>query len=172
MTDEINPYLQQEILTASPIRLRWMLIRRAEELCGEVNRLWADGQDTQATGWLLRIRDILGELLNGVQSDNPVSRSVSDLYVYLLKMLSQIEKGRDVAGLKRLEELLHIENETWQEVIRKFKAESTLARTDVAATSSKSIDAAPQRILMATPASLLSPHTDQFAIAGELNLEV
>lgn len=25
---DINPYLQQEVLTASPVRLRWMLITR------------------------------------------------------------------------------------------------------------------------------------------------
>ena len=115
-----NLYLQQEILSASPLRLRWMLIQRAEELCGYVPQLWAAGDNLQAAGWLLRIREILGELLNGVSDpNNPVSQQVADFYVYLLQLLTRIEQTSDVKLLKTLEELLHLENETWLQVVQK-----------------------------------------------------
>lgn len=123
VNDEINPYLEQEVLSASPIRLRWMLIQRAEELCGEVRRLWGLGKQEQAKGWLLRIREILGELLDGVQDQhNPVSQPVSDFYVFLLQLLSEAENHLDSDKMDTLGELLHIENETWQMVVQQQPA--------------------------------------------------
>lgn len=120
-----NPYLQQEILSASPIRLRWMLIRRAEELCGFVQQLWIAGDRLQAAGWLLRIREILGELLDGVSdSSNPVSKQVSDFYVFLLQLVTRIEQTNDPQQLKTLEELLHLESETWQQMVQKVASEN------------------------------------------------
>ena len=127
-SEQINPYLEQEVLSASPLRLRWMLIRRAEELCIEVERLWLDGDDQQANGWLIRIREIIGELLDGVRdNDNPVSKPVSDFYVFLLKLLSQLEFHRDLTQLKTLTELLHVESETWEAVVKKFSGKDQYA---------------------------------------------
>lgn len=123
-----NPYLQQEVLTASPLKLRWMLIQRAEALCGIVLQMWSVGEDMQAAGWLLRIREILGELLEGIKDkENPVSQQVSDFYVFLLQLLNRIEKTKDAKQLKTLEELLHIENETWQQVVQKSQSDSATA---------------------------------------------
>lgn len=126
-SDQNNPYLEQEVLSASPLRLRWMLIRRAEELCVEVQRLWLAGDVQQANGWLIRIREIFGELLDGVQdNENPVSKSVSDFYVYLLQLLTQLDVSRDVSKLKTLTELLHVENETWEAVVKQFSGNEQL----------------------------------------------
>jgi flagellar secretion chaperone FliS len=120
-----NLYLQQEILSSSPLRLRWMLIQRAEELCGYVQQLWKVGEHLQAAGWLLRVREILGELLNGVSDPaNPVSQQVADFYVFLLQLLTRIEQTSDPKQLKTLEELLHLENETWQMVVQKSLLEN------------------------------------------------
>ncbi|QDV26556.1 flagellar export chaperone FliS [Aureliella helgolandensis] len=114
-----NPYLQQEVLTASPLRLRWMLINRAEELCRLVAQLWQQDNLSEAAGWLLRIREILGELLDGVtDKSNPASASISDFYVFLLRCIGEVELSQDRLQLKTLEELLHIEAETWQMVIQ------------------------------------------------------
>lgn len=119
--EQVNSYLEQEVLSATPIRLRWMLIRRAEELCSEVERLWSAGEFQEANGWLIRIREIIGELLEGVQdNDNPVNKSVSDFYVFLLKLLNKIEKSRELEGLRSLSGLLRIESETWEQVVKKF----------------------------------------------------
>lgn len=125
---DINPYLQQEILSASPVRLRLMLIQRAEELCSFVQQLWIAGEHLQASGWLLRIREILGELLEGVKDkDNPVSKQVTDFYIFLLQLLTRIEQTKDPEQLKTLEELLHMENETWQQVVQKMATEASPA---------------------------------------------
>lgn len=118
-----NPYLQQEVLSASPLRLRQMLINRAEELCEIVGHLWQNEQFEEASGWLLRIREILGELLSGVRDEkNEVAESVSDFYVFLLQLVNEIEAERSIRQLHQLRDLLAIENETWKQVNYKFGA--------------------------------------------------
>ncbi len=116
--DDRNPYLQQEVLSASPVRLRWMLICRAEELCGMVGHCWSAGQAPEAQQWLLRIREILGELLDGVtDAANPLSQTISDFYLFLLQLLQEVQDTSDVQRLGTLLELLSIERETWQQVL-------------------------------------------------------
>ena len=120
-----NPNLQQEVLSASAARLRWMLIGRAAELCGFVDQLWTSGQVALGNQWLLRIREILGELLDGVKdSRNPVSTPICDFYLYLLQVTLEVEQRQDRERLKVLPELLGIEAETWRMVIDKEMREA------------------------------------------------
>jgi flagellar protein FliS len=122
---DVNPYLQQEVMSASPARLRWMLIRRAEDLCEMVNQLWASGQQTLGDQWMLRIREILGELLEGVKDPkHPLSSAISNFYLFLLQMSLQISQNRELGRLQTLRELLAIEGETWQLVVEKTGTEA------------------------------------------------
>lgn len=120
-----NPYLQQEVLTASPVRLRWMLITRAKDLCEGVESLWRDGENLIGDQWSLRVRDILGELLAGVTNANPASSQVSDFYLFLLKMLSEAEQTRDLKRLRTLRDLLAYEADTWQLLMEKNSVEES-----------------------------------------------
>lgn len=122
---DVNPYLQQEVLSASPLRLRWMLIQRSVDLCGLVDQMWSTGQVDLSKQWLLRIREILGELLHGVQdADNPLSKSLTDFYLYLLQLAFEVEKNQDRERLSVLADLLAIESETWRLVVEKAGNES------------------------------------------------
>jgi flagellin-specific chaperone FliS len=122
---DVNPYLQQEVLSASPVRLRWLLIQRAQELTGMVAQLWQRDEVSLGNQWLLRIREILGELLDGVKDEsNPLSTPISDFYLFLLQMSYEIERKQDTARLKVLGELLAIEAETWRMVIDRVAMES------------------------------------------------
>lgn len=127
---EINPYLQQEVLSASPVRLRWMLIRRAEEVCNLVIQLWNEQLFSQGDQWLLRIREILGELLDGIQdASNPVSSQVADFYVFLLQLTSEVEETRNIDRLVIMRDLLAIESETWRLLVEKQGREEGGPRT-------------------------------------------
>jgi flagellin-specific chaperone FliS len=159
--DEVNPYLEQEVFSASPIRLRWMLICRAEELCVEVQRLWAVNEREMASSWLLKIREILGELLDGVQdAQNPASKPVSDFYIFLLQVLNEAEATYNSGQLKTLEELLHIENETWRMVVQRLLASEGASGGDeqTAGTTPKGIP-------------FLTQDGNSMDWQGELNLE-
>lgn len=118
----VSPYLQQEVLSASQIRLRWMLISKASELCGSVAELWKAGDKIQGDQWSLRIREILGELLSGVSDENPLSKSVADFYLFLLQSLTNAEKKRDAAMLAPIQQLLNYDAETWQMVMQQHIA--------------------------------------------------
>jgi len=123
---DVNPYLQQEVLSASPARLRWLLIKRAQELTGMVAQLWQQDEVSLGNQWLLRIREILGELLDGVKDEtNPLSAPISDFYLFLLQMSYEIERKQDTARLNVLGELLAIEAETWRMVIERVAMESS-----------------------------------------------
>lgn len=125
---EINPYLQQEVMTASPPRLRWLLIRRSEELCGLISQLWQAGEHAQAEQWLLNVREILGELLEGVKDEkNPLSKPITDFYLFLLQLATEIEAKQDAEQLQVLQGLLSIEAETWRQVVEKVGSESVPA---------------------------------------------
>ena len=121
---DTNPYLQQEVLTASPVRLRWMLITRAKELCEGVETLWRDGQSALGDQWSIRIREILGELLAGVTEANPASTQVADFYLFLLKTLSEAEQSRDIKRMGTLKGLLAYEADTWQLLLQKSTSEA------------------------------------------------
>lgn len=116
--DDTNPYLQQEVMSASPPRLRWLLIQRACELCELVKHLWASDEPHQADQWLLRIREILSELIEGVKDrDNPLSKTITDFYIFIIQTVAQVERDRDSGKLEIIRDLLAIELETWRQVI-------------------------------------------------------
>ena len=83
--------------------------------------LWESEQYAASREWSLRIREILGELVDGIQdSSNPVSKPIADFYVFLLKLLTEAETTQDRDRLETLRELLSIEEETWREVVARF----------------------------------------------------
>ncbi|MDZ4849493.1 MAG: flagellar export chaperone FliS [Pirellulaceae bacterium] len=109
-----DAFLRQEVESASPAKLRWLLIRKALGLCQVVGQMWEEGRTTEAGQWMLRVREIFGELLEGVTDPkHPTAKAVSDLYTFLLKALSKVEQNRDPKGLKDIIDILHIELETW-----------------------------------------------------------
>ncbi len=166
MQSHVNPYLQQEVLSASPSRLRWLLIKRAEELCGVVSQMWADDQVDQADQWLLRIREILGELLGGVQdASHPVGKTVADFYVFLLQLVSEVEQKRCPDRLATLRELLGIELETWQQVLDQGGSQSA-----------SPLETPPRNPGVAAPAPLMpisrSGSSSENELGGSFSLEV
>ncbi|MCC6512147.1 MAG: flagellar protein FliS [Pirellulaceae bacterium] len=108
-----NPYLEQEVLTASPAKLRWLLINKSVQLCRIVDQLWQVHDYAAASQWTLRLRDVITELLSGVHGTDPLSKRVADLYVFMLKLLTQAEQSQEIKQLHELQGLLEIEAETW-----------------------------------------------------------
>ena len=115
-----DAFLRQEVESASPAKLRWLLIRKAIGLCQAVDQLWTEARFGEADQWLLRVRDIFGELLDGVtDAKNPAASSVADLYTFLLLMLENLEKGRDRIELRAMNEILEVDLGTWDLFVRR-----------------------------------------------------
>ncbi len=112
-------FLRLDIEASSPARLRLLLIQKAVGLSHLVLHLWEEGDYQKADQWILRIRDILSELLEGVtDKQNSAAGPISDLYVYLIQLLDQSAAGRVEEGLKSLSEVLEIDMETWSLFVR------------------------------------------------------
>lgn len=139
-------YLQQEVFSSSPARLRWMLIQRAVNLAGNIAAAFEahtspslssgtpSGSHRTVEEQLLGLRDILNELLAGVTAkDGGLGKSVADLYVYLIALLTEAEAQRDAWGMQQLAEILRIEEETWQLFCRQEVAVSQMTGSTASA---------------------------------------
>jgi flagellar protein FliS len=114
-----NPYLEQEVLSASPAKLRYMLLDKATSLIAIVDQLWAAGDHFQAVQWTIRVREILSELLNGVtDTEMELSRRIADLYIFLINMLTRLEASHSREELAEFRSILEMERETWLQFVR------------------------------------------------------
>jgi flagellin-specific chaperone FliS len=107
-------FLKQEVESATPAKLRWMLLRKAVGLSEAVQQMQADGKKLEAGQWWIRVRDILSELLDGVTDKaNPAAEPISNLYTYLIQIAAQIDQEFDQDAVSAFIEILRIEEETW-----------------------------------------------------------
>jgi flagellar secretion chaperone FliS len=117
-------YLEASIRTASPARLRLMLLDRAVEVAHHIATNWRNKQQLGTNEHTLRLLDILNELLNGVVgAPNPgeqaVCKKVADLYVFLTKHLLTAEQRSDADAMNEIKTVLQVEAETWRAVCAK-----------------------------------------------------
>ena len=131
MSDPTKTYLTANIESASPARLRLMLIERAAELATSLASRWqADPEDRGgASEETLKLLDILVELLSGVtgssdREENDTCRKVSDLYVFLIQHLMAAEEIGDAQSATEIAVVLNIEAETWRAVCAAGNAET------------------------------------------------
>lgn len=119
-------YLESKILTASPASLHLMLIEGAIRFSRQALEAFQRDDASAASAPLLRVIDILGELLAGVrEKKSELNAKVADLYWYLFRQISQAKIDGDAAILSAAMELLEYERQTWQLVCDKLNADSS-----------------------------------------------
>ena len=116
-----DQYLDADIQTASPARLRLMLIQRGIEVAAQVADNWrklaasAGGDAPGPDEHSLKLLEILNELLSGVTGDQAeVCKTVADLYVFLAKHLIKAEETGDAGAIDEIRLVLQTEAETWR----------------------------------------------------------
>lgn len=116
-------YLESKILTAPPQRLQLMLIEGAIRFGRQAEELLRRGDPTAAAAPLLRVLDIVGELLAGArEQESDLNRRVADLYLFLFRRVSEAKIHGDPAALAEALRLLEFERATWQMVCNKLAA--------------------------------------------------
>lgn len=120
VTDLIQNYKRTEVETASPSQLLLMLydgaIARLHS-AGESMRL---GQFEPAHFDLLKVQDILTELVLALdwEADNPLVAQLYSLYEYMHGALVKANVRRDVASIDEVAGLLSSLREGWEEAAR------------------------------------------------------
>jgi flagellar secretion chaperone FliS len=118
--DSREAFLRQEVESASPAKLRFLLLQKAHGLSLVVLNLWQQNKHDEGDQWVIRIQDIVNELLSGVvDPKHDLAQITSDLYVFLSRLVAAVLIERDAEALHNVSEILEIEMETWQMYVRK-----------------------------------------------------
>ncbi len=86
MSAQHSQYLESKVLTAAPHRLHLMLIEGAIRFGRQAEGLLHRGETAAAAAPLLRVVDIVGEMLAAVRGRNTdINKKLVDLYWYLFR---------------------------------------------------------------------------------------
>src|SRR5215213_1720178 len=116
-----SSYLESQILTASPYRLHLMLIEGAIRFGRQADEAFRRGDEAAAAGPLLRMIDIVGEMLVGVRENKTdLTRKIAELYLFIFRRVSEAKINADAAALGEALRLLEFERQTWQQLCEKL----------------------------------------------------
>lgn len=116
-----DTYLESKVLTATPQRLHLMLIEGAIRFGRKAEEALRRGDKLAASAPLLRVIEIVGEMLVGVRGNRTeLNKPLADLYWYLFRRVAQAKLKSDLSALAESLQLLEFERQTWQLVCEKF----------------------------------------------------
>ena len=133
-----NQYLEGAVLSASPARLRLMLLERSTETAAKLSTSWRNQQTEGPNEHSVRLLDLLTELLSGVKGgqskeEQEICGRVADLYVFLAKHLVTAEIYSDYAAIDDIKLVLEAETETWRAVCaQELGAQATISDAPLA----------------------------------------
>jgi len=119
-----SKYLESKVLAAPPHRLHLMLLEGAIRNGRQAAEALRRGDSQAAAAPLLRVVDIVGELLAGVREQRTeVNKNITELYWFLFRRVSEAKIQCDEAILGEALRLLEYERQTWVLVCEKLGAE-------------------------------------------------
>lgn len=129
-------FLRQEVESATPAKLRYLLLQKAHGLTEIVRDQWQNGQVSESRQWVIRIQEIFGELLDGiVDPKHELAKQQSDLIIFLLKLVVLADQTQDLQALNSVREILEIEKDTWGMLARRSLANDAASMTSVGSAS-------------------------------------
>lgn len=125
MAQQHSQYLESKVLTAPPHRLHLMLIEGAIRFGRQAETELAAGNNVAASGHMMRVLDIVGEMLAGIRANQgELNDKLAAVYWFIFRRVSEATMEQDAAALAEVLRLLEFERETWQLVCEKFGATS------------------------------------------------
>jgi flagellar secretion chaperone FliS len=120
-----SSYLESKVLTAPPQRLHLMLIEGAIRFGRLADEALRRGDQVAAAGPLLRVLEVVGEMLAGVRENkSELTLKIAGLYVFIFRRVSEAKINADIAALGEALRLLEFERQTWQLACEKLGADS------------------------------------------------
>jgi flagellar protein FliS len=130
MSIQHSQYLESKVLTAPPHRLQLMLIEGAIRFGRQADELLRQGDTVGAAAPLMRVVDIVGEMLAGVREQkSDINQKLTSLYWFLFRRVSEAKIHSDAEKLAEALRLLEFERQTWTAVCNKFSTDSGRAVT-------------------------------------------
>lgn len=145
-------YLEAEISTATPQKLRLMLIEGALRFAKQTAGCWEQNQFEPGWEALVRCRDVVSELIGGVKTDgSELARQVLAIYLYLHRTLTTAQADRNLALMGDVIRVLEEEQQTWQTVCHTMPEAPEPTFTDTAALDPNAADAAERSLHELSP---------------------
>lgn len=110
-----DAYLETQVLTASPIQLRLMLIEGAQRFARLAREAFAEGRKEEGQVCVGRCQQVLVELLGSLQPNgNAVSQSLVGVYAFLVRSVSEVILLEQPEQLDEICRVLAEEQVTWR----------------------------------------------------------
>jgi flagellar protein FliS len=112
-----DAYVRAQVMTASPQKMRLMLIEGAIRFASLARKHWEDGDQEQAGEALVRCRAIISELLAAIRPEaSETAKRLVNVYLYLFRALTEIRQEWDAPQVDKVISVLEEERVTWRAV--------------------------------------------------------
>lgn len=113
-----DKYFENQVCTATPQRLRLMLIDGALSYARKATQHWEQGRIYEGGEAIVGCQRIVTELLRGLRADlaPELVANVAAVYNYIFRSLIEAALKRDGGKLADAMRVLEIERETWRQV--------------------------------------------------------
>lgn len=112
-----NAYLEAQILTATPQKLRLLLIDGAIRFARAAIQSLEEGSDAAASEQISRCRQVVTELMSSLTlKDTVIFEQLTAVYAFLFHALAQAQLRHEPSMLREVVRVLEEERETWQQV--------------------------------------------------------
>lgn len=110
-------YLSTQVMTATPQKLRLMLIDGAIKSATQTIEHWQEDRHDEGSERLILCRQIICELLSSIrQDDSEISKNTTNIYGFLFRILTDAQMDKDIERLRNAIRILEVERDTWQQV--------------------------------------------------------
>lgn len=110
-------YLETMLRTATPERLRLLVIGAAIRHLRRAREEWTAGRAEDGLESLVRVRDCLTELITSIRPrESDLAAQVQSLYLWMIERTNELAGSLDVAQLDELAAVLGEEQITWAAV--------------------------------------------------------
>lgn len=121
MYDPRNSYLETQINTATPQKLRLMLIEGAIRFATQTIEHWQAGRSDDGLAALLRCQAVVGELIGGVRDDgSSLTRQVLNIYTFISQALQEAQLDSNPQRIADVITVLQVDRETWQQLCQQM----------------------------------------------------
>lgn len=108
-------YIEAQVMTATPQKLRLMLIEAAISFARQTLHHWEAGNNDKALASIVRSRNIISQLLSPISADeSELTKQVTSLYLFVFQHLTEAQLRRDSTLVEEVIRVLEVERDTWQ----------------------------------------------------------
>ncbi|HUY92816.1 MAG TPA: flagellar protein FliS [Pirellulales bacterium] len=121
-----DAYFENQVITATPQKLRWMAIDGAIRFARQAAEHWRQERIYEGGEAVIGCQRLLLELLSSLKPERApdLVPQVAGIYVYLSRLLNEARSTRDQKKLAEMIDILEIERETWRLVCEQHGADT------------------------------------------------